>query len=462
MTRRRPAAGAVAALLAVAVLCGGGVAAAKAPPVDPRKQREDVRAERAEAARQLDLLQATDAEIRKALDDLQLNLTEQESEMVQATREADVAARNAADSVAAQVAKQAELDGATASLKALSLAAYEGSPAVTPLDVLSSEDQTQMSLRFGFSQFQAEQLNTEVDRLRKHRDGLEALRIKAEEAKVAALVRQRDEQDQLGRVDKARRDQQNVADALELRIEDTLGESAALAVLDAELSSQIAKQEAELAARIKAQREKAVKEKAERERLLKEKAARDAARASAQTGVGGGNRSSGIASSAAAGAGGGGSGASGSSGSSSGGAGTGTGTGGTRTVAAVKVVTVHGITVAEQIAADIDRLMAAADAAGIGLGGAGFRDPLGQIEIRRTNCGSSDYDIFDKPASECNPPTARPGRSMHEQGLAIDFTCGGKIVNRGDKCFAWLSANAAQFGLKVLPREPWHWSTTGG
>jgi LAS superfamily LD-carboxypeptidase LdcB len=51
---------------------------------------------------------------------------------------------------------------------------------------------------------------------------------------------------------------------------------------------------------------------------------------------------------------------------------------------------------------------------------------------------------------------------MHEQGLAIDFTCGGKIVNRGDKCFAWLSANAAQFGLKVLPHEPWHWSTTGG
>ena len=42
--------------------------------------------------------------------------------------------------------------------------------------------------------------------------------------------------------------------------------------------------------------------------------------------------------------------------------------------------------------------------------------------VRRANCGSSNYAIYQMPASACSPPTARPGTSMHEQGLAIDFT----------------------------------------
>jgi hypothetical protein len=51
---------------------------------------------------------------------------------------------------------------------------------------------------------------------------------------------------------------------------------------------------------------------------------------------------------------------------------------------------------------------------------------------------------------------------MHEQGLAIDFTCnGGGIVNTGDECWDWLQANAVGFGLYNLPSEPWHWSTNG-
>ncbi|MGI9596067.1 MAG: M15 family metallopeptidase [Acidimicrobiales bacterium] len=66
------------------------------------------------------------------------------------------------------------------------------------------------------------------------------------------------------------------------------------------------------------------------------------------------------------------------------------------------------------------------------------------------------------PSSQCRPPTARPGRSQHERGLAIDFTYnGGSISTRSNKGFKWLNANAATYGLKNLASEPWHWSTTG-
>ena len=73
----------------------------------------------------------------------------------------------------------------------------------------------------------------------------------------------------------------------------------------------------------------------------------------------------------------------------------------------------------------------------------------------------SDYAIYQAPSSACSPPTARPGTSMHEKGLAIDFTCGGGTISRGSACFGWLEGHAGGYGLYNLPSEPWHWSTDG-
>ena len=53
------------------------------------------------------------------------------------------------------------------------------------------------------------------------------------------------------------------------------------------------------------------------------------------------------------------------------------------------------------------------------------------------------------------------GTSMHEKGLAIDFTCGGGTISRGSACFGWLEGHAGGYGLYNLPSEPWHWSTDG-
>jgi LAS superfamily LD-carboxypeptidase LdcB len=120
------------------------------------------------------------------------------------------------------------------------------------------------------------------------------------------------------------------------------------------------------------------------------------------------------------------------------------------------------ITVAGAIATNVQAHLDAAAADGLAMCGGGYRDPAEQIALRRAHCGTSHYAIYEMPSSQCNPPTARPGSSMHEQGLAIDFTCNGSgAISSSSPCFDWLVANAATYGLFNLPSEPWHWSTNG-
>lgn len=122
----------------------------------------------------------------------------------------------------------------------------------------------------------------------------------------------------------------------------------------------------------------------------------------------------------------------------------------------------NGIYVNLIIVEDIRRLLIDAAAAGVELEGGGYRSPASQIATRRANCGTTNYAIYEMPSSSCSPPTARPGRSMHEQGLAVDFTSGGRLIrSRSGSAWNWLAANAARYGLKNLPSEPWHWSTNG-
>ncbi len=127
------------------------------------------------------------------------------------------------------------------------------------------------------------------------------------------------------------------------------------------------------------------------------------------------------------------------------------------------IVTVRGFEVHKTIADNVAGLVDAAAAEGINLGGGGYRSFERQIATRRNNCGSSHYAVWEMPAGRCRPPTARPGASMHEKGLALDLTCDGSLIrSRGSRCFQWLAAGNGEFwGFKNLPSEPWHWSTNG-
>ena len=125
------------------------------------------------------------------------------------------------------------------------------------------------------------------------------------------------------------------------------------------------------------------------------------------------------------------------------------------------IVTVRGFRVARSLAPRLAALLAAADADGVPLRGSGYRSRDRQIELRQKHCGPTHYDIWERPSNQCRPPTATPGRSMHERGLALDFTQHGRALTRESSGFRWLMQNAARFGLRNLPSEPWHWSVNG-
>lgn len=121
---------------------------------------------------------------------------------------------------------------------------------------------------------------------------------------------------------------------------------------------------------------------------------------------------------------------------------------------------VYGVTVNKVVAYSFQRMVDDAAKAGIKLSGGGFRTRQQQIALRTAN---GCPDVFTAPSSSCRVPTAVPGRSLHELGLAVDMTSGGRSINtRKSAAFQWMAANAGKYGFVNLPSEPWHWSITGG
>ncbi len=122
----------------------------------------------------------------------------------------------------------------------------------------------------------------------------------------------------------------------------------------------------------------------------------------------------------------------------------------------------RGVVVDVTIAGQVAAMMAAADSAGLHLSGGGFRSYAEQVELRRQHCGGSSYDISQRPPGECSPPTALPGTSMHQWGLAVDWSnVGSLIASHSNPAWQWLSSNAGRFGFANLPSAPWHWSSNG-
>ncbi len=127
-----------------------------------------------------------------------------------------------------------------------------------------------------------------------------------------------------------------------------------------------------------------------------------------------------------------------------------------------EIVWVYGFAIHFSVADDLQAMLEAAQADGITYRGGGYRDASAQIRLRKAHCGTSEYEVWEAPPSACRPPTARPGSSNHERGLAIDFNDDGRSINdRSSRGYLWLKANAATYGFFNLPSEPWHWSTTG-
>jgi hypothetical protein len=384
----------MAAALVVAVAGSAGLVAAAEDEPTTAEERDAVREQLAEEASELDALRATDEEITAALDALEADVRTQQARAEDAQAEADRAADEAQRALTEEQGAEDQRADVEVRLSDLAVDSYMGAGSSEPLfDILSSDDLDEGFRRQALTDIAAGNEADLLDEMAALEEDARIAREAADEASQRADEARAAAEQQLADLEAAQARKEAFAAEVDTRIEASLAEAAVLQDQDAELSAEIAAQQAALAAQ-----------------------------------AGGGGAS-----------------------------------GPLPPVGNVSLTSVRGIVVATSIAGQLEGLLSAASAAGINFSGGGFRDPAAQIAVRRSNCGTSNYAIYEMPASACSPPTARPGTSLHERGLAIDFSANGSLItSRGSSAFQWLAANASRFGFYNLPSEPWHWSTTGG
>jgi hypothetical protein len=387
---------ALAALFVVALVAGPATSWAAPSGGNPSAERAKVRAQKAKVAGEVNALKASDAQVDRALKDLQANVNGQQARFNEAQRAANEAEAAHAAAVAAVAAKKAEIDALRGDIREFAVQAFVHPPGDDALAAMDTSDPGKAAEKRALLELQNTNDSDLLDRLNAAQEDLDVTRQMAADAAEQAKSKKAAVADRLSELKSARDQKAAFADQVQSRLDHALSESASLAALDSQLSQQILQEELSRAKR-------------------------------AGSGSGGGSGGGPI---------------------------------GNVSLGTASCPSGGSITVASSIAGELQQLLTAASADGISLCGGGYRSSAGQVEARKRN---GCPDIYNSPPSSCSPPTARPGQSMHERGLAIDFTCngGGAISSRSSPCFVWLNSHAGSYGLHNLPSEPWHWSSNG-
>ena len=411
-----------------------------------REERERVRAEQAQTASQINTSEASLAEIDAALQTIEENLRTQEAALARTESEIAQAEKDISDAEAEIERLTDEIDVLRDEIRRRAVQAYVSPPGEGVLSVLDTEDATTATSRQFFIELRAQSDSEIADSLDGATKDLDHERQKAAEAKETAEAKKAEQVERTEAVKEAKAQQERVASDLEATINAQIARSVELASTDRALSKKIAEEQAALVARLAAQKaaeeEAARKAASEREAAERQRLAREAAASHVSA--------SGTESAPKSGGGGG--------DSTGGGGGTAPPAPGP-VDAGIQLAYVQGVPVNAAVANQVVAMINAAAADGVNLRiGNSYRSASHQVQLRRQNCGSSHYAIYQMPSSACRPPTAPPGRSQHQLGLAIDFS---SCSSRSTACYQWLNGNASRFGYYNLPSEPWHWSTTG-
>jgi LAS superfamily LD-carboxypeptidase LdcB len=393
----------LAVVLTVAALTPSISAAQQPDPGATEQERDEVRSRQAEVVIEIDALEAQDAEVRATLAEIERNVARQRSELQGAERAQAQGEAELAQATLAVADAQRRIDDLNVQADRLVVDSFVNPPSDYALEPLRAGSMTDAAVIQAVLKMQGKRDADLLERLDQAHESLAAEQAKKEDAAAEAKDAQEAAARELDDVEAALGQQQAFAADLEKRLNDRLAEAESLRTLDAALSDRLVQEQAALAAQLAA---------------AAQPPPQDAAPSQITPAPGG--------------------------------------------LATVSCPGGGSITVAGSISGNVQALLNDAAGDGVMLCGGGYRDPQEQIELRMAHCGTSNYAIYEMPASQCSPPTAIPGTSMHEQGLAIDFTCnGGGTVSSGDECWDWLQANAVGYGLYNLPSEPWHWSTNG-
>ena len=394
------------AIVASFVLVGSGSVTAQEDDEqrleELQDEREELQAELADAASQVDASQATFEEVLTALDDINALVDIQEARLAdaqQAVRSAERLVLQAEIRIQEIIEEQNGLRDDMSDLAVASFTGESGENGEDLTALLLNDNPTEAARRRSLVQLQTGNLGDSLDRMRQLNTEAEQVEADLQRAAEAALANQDEAEQRQVELNNAIDLQVQLVLDVEARFEARLAEAQALEELDTELAGEIRRQEEEIARRV-------------REEAAARAAAAAAAAAAAQAASQPALPSSG------------------------------------------EIVTVEGFAVHESVSDAVGRMIRDARSAGVNLTGSGWRSPERTAQLRVIN---GCPDVYESSPSSCRIPTARPGQSMHERGLAIDFAS----CWRGSACFIWLSNNAANYGFFNLPSESWHWSTNG-
>jgi peptidoglycan hydrolase CwlO-like protein len=416
-----------AVLVAVGALVGtitlvpeasGAWGTSGARPVLPGQESTDGSDRDGELDLDIDVQRADEVSVEQAFGDLTDNVQAQREQLEgaqQRVAEADQAVIVAQGRVAEV---QARIDVLVSQSDDVVVRAFTAPPSETAIDALSTESASDAAVRLTVLDMQADADASVLADLDDAQNELEELQAAERDAVAAAEERRNEAQGALDDMRAAVSQEVEFTLEVEERLNHQLGEIAALEESDPELAAQLRSQQEALAAQIAV-----TQQRIQEENLLEEYGVDPD-----QIGPDG---PAGIQ-------------------PVSGG------------VVAVSCPSGGSVEVAGAIAREVQGLLNLAYNQGISsICGYGYRDPSEQIALRRQHCGSSDYAIYQMPASSCSPPTAIPGSSNHEQGLAIDFTSGGRTIGCSGSVYRFLQGNAADYSLYPYSAECWHWSTDG-
>ena len=390
-----------------------------------RKERDVFQDEILNQARIIDTATADVSEVEQALADLELLVAEQRDDVTHAERalEGAVLAVTAAERKSASLAEQQA--ALHTQVNDLALQTYigrdstvEGSFGLARTGDIykAARVQTLIGAAFG-------DINNTSDRLRALQIDTQVATKALNEAVAQRELLRSEAEAQLEQLLEAVGLQAQVVLEAEERLEVRLYESAALAELDAEMAKEIAAEQQNLSRVIKAEKAKRAEEDRLRREAERKRREAEEARQRRLLGIADAPTSINFDKS--------------------------------------ELTSVWGIRVHESIADKLLALLKAASRDGIRLGGGGYRSSDSQVALRRAHCGTSNWAVYRKPSYQCRPPTARPGASMHERGLAVDFTQNGRALWSNTSGYRWLKRNASKYGFRNLPSEPWHWSVNG-
>ena len=390
-----------------------------------RKERDVFQKEVLDQARIVDTATAEVSEVEQALADLELLVAEQRDDLTRAEQalEGAVLSVSAAEQQSAELAsQQAALNG---QVNDLALQTYigrdstiEGSFGLARTGDIykAARVQTLIGAAFG-------DINNTSDQLRALQVDTQVATKALNEAVTQRELLRGEAEIQLDQLLEAVGLQAQIVFEAETRLEARLYEAAALAELDAEMAKKIEAEQNDLAQVVQAEKAKRAEEERLRREAERKRREAEEARQRRLLGIADAPTSTNFDKS--------------------------------------ELTTVWGIQVHESIADKLLALLKAASQDGIRLGGGGYRSSQSQINLRRAHCGTSNWAIYSKPSYQCSPPTARPGASMHERGLAVDFTQNGRALWSNTSGYRWLKRNASKYGFRNLPSEPWHWSVNG-